>query len=164
MASSSFPPTATVPQVKYDVFLSFRGEDTRDNFTSHLYAALCRKKIETFIDNQLIRGEDISPSLLDAIERSKISVVIFSKGYASSGWCLEELVKILECKDKYGQIVIPVFYHVEPSNVRNQTGIFGDAFSMFEERFVGREDKLRTWRIALREAANISGFDSNTVR
>ncbi|KAK9221149.1 hypothetical protein WN944_009574 [Citrus x changshan-huyou] len=164
MASSSFPPTATVPQVKYDVFLSFRGEDTRDNFTSHLYAALCRKKIETFIDNQLIRGEDISPSLLDAIERSKISVVIFSKGYASSGWCLEELVKILECKDKYGQIVIPVFYHVEPSNVRNQTGIFGDAFSMIEERFVGREDKLRTWRIALREAANISGFDSNTVR
>lgn len=56
------------------------------------------------------------------------------------------------------------FYHVEPSNVRNQTGIFGDAFSMLEGQFVGRVDKLRTWRIALREAANISGFDSNTVR
>jgi hypothetical protein len=41
---------------KYDVFLSFRGEDTRDNFTSHLHAELCRKKIETFIDNRLGRG------------------------------------------------------------------------------------------------------------
>ncbi|KAK9224731.1 hypothetical protein WN943_009767 [Citrus x changshan-huyou] len=154
MASSSFSPIATLPQVKCDVFLSFRGEDTRDNFTSHLYAALCRKKIETFIDNRLIRGEDISPSLLDAIERSKISVVIFSKG---------------TCEDPGMQRQIWTncytgFYHVEPSNVRNQTGIFGDAFSMLEGQFVGRVDKLRTWRIALREAANISGFDSNTVR
>lgn len=69
---------------KYDVFFSFRGEDTSDNFTSHLFAALCRKKIKTFIDNGLSRGDEILESLFSTIERSKISVVIFLKNYASS--------------------------------------------------------------------------------
>ena len=99
---------------RYDVFLSFRGEDTRHGFTSHLYEALRRKKIETFIDNRLVRGDEISPALSNAIEEASISVVIFSKDYASSKWCLRELERILECKDANGQIVIPVFYHVDP--------------------------------------------------
>jgi len=106
MASSS----ATAQQWKYDVFLSFRGKDTRDNFTSHLYDALCRKQIKTFIDNDLERGEEIEPTLLRTIEDSRISVVIFSKNYASSPWCVDELVKILECKRTCGQIVLPGFF------------------------------------------------------
>ena len=32
----------------YEVFLSFKGEDTRYNFTDHLYAALYQKGIRTF--------------------------------------------------------------------------------------------------------------------
>ncbi|KAJ4719022.1 TIR-NBS-LRR disease resistance-like protein [Melia azedarach] len=163
-SSSSFSFADIIPQMKYDVFLSYSGKDTRNNFTSHLYATLCRKKVETFIDNQLKRGGEISPSLLDVIEESKISVIIFSKQYASSRWCLDELVKILKCKNKYGQIVIPVFYHIDPSDVRNQTGIFGDSFSKLERQFQGRLEKLQRWRIALREAANISGFDSQVIR
>ncbi|KAK9200675.1 hypothetical protein WN944_015873 [Citrus x changshan-huyou] len=70
MASSSFGLTS---QSKYDVFLSFRGEDTRDNFTSHLHAALCRKEIKTFIGEELNRGDEISPAILKAIEGSKIT-------------------------------------------------------------------------------------------
>ncbi|GAY67486.1 hypothetical protein CUMW_256860 [Citrus unshiu] len=60
---------------KYDVFVSFRGEDTRDNFTSHLYSALCRQNIQTFIDDQLNRRDEISESLVNAIEASAISVI-----------------------------------------------------------------------------------------
>lgn len=156
--------SSSSPQEKYDVFLSFRGEDTRNNFTSHLYVALCQKKINTFIDNELKRGDQISPSLLNAIERSKISLIIFSKGYSSSGWCLKELVKILECKNSYDQIVIPVFYGVYPSDVRNQIGTFGDAFTELEKGFKGSQETLQRWRTALREAANLSGFDSNVFR
>ena len=63
----------------YDVFLSFRGEDTRNNFTSHLCEALRGKGINTFIDDDLQRGEEISVELLKAIELSKISIVVFSK-------------------------------------------------------------------------------------
>lgn len=130
-SSSSSASASTTRQWKYDVFISFRGEDTRSNFTSHLYAALCRAKIETFIDYQLRRGDEVSPALLKAIEDSNISIVILSKDYASSSWCLDELLKILECKDTtdMGQIVLPVFYHVNPSDVRKQTGSFGEALA-----------------------------------
>ncbi|XP_024045456.1 disease resistance-like protein DSC1 isoform X2 [Citrus clementina] len=149
---------------KYDVFVSFRGEDTRDNFTSHLYSALCRQNIQTFIDDQLNRGDEISESLVNAIEASAISVIVFSEGYASSRWCLDELVKILECKKEYAQIVIPVFYRVDPSDVRNQTGSFGDSFSKLQERFKENSKKLLTWRNALKEAATLSGFHSRNIR
>ncbi|XP_052292146.1 disease resistance protein RUN1-like isoform X7 [Citrus sinensis] len=149
---------------KYDVFVSFRGEDTRDNFTSHLCSALCRQNIQTFIDDQLNRGDEISESLVNAIEASAISVIVFSEGYASSSWCLDELVRILECKKEYAQIVIPVFYRVDPSDVRNQTGSFGDSFSKLEERLKENTEKLRSWRKALKEASSLSGFHSLNIR
>ena len=86
---------------KHDVFLSFRGEDTCKNFTNHLYAILKQKSIITFrADKNLKRGEPISPELLKAIEESMFAIVILSKNYASSTWCLDELVKIMECKKK----------------------------------------------------------------
>jgi len=103
-SSSSFP-VSTSP-TRHDVFLSFRGEDTCDNFISHLYAALKRKNIEAYIDYRLQRGEEISPALQIAIEESKIYVLVFSENYASSTWCLNELTKILDCKNRYGRDVI----------------------------------------------------------
>lgn len=45
---SSCPSTATY---KYDVFLSFRGKDSRNSFVSHLYFALKQKGILTFKDD-----------------------------------------------------------------------------------------------------------------
>lgn len=147
---------------KYDVFVSFRREDTRDNFTSHLFAALRHKKIETFIDEESMRGDEISPS--NAIEASKISVIIFSKDYASSKLCLEELVKILECKEKNGQIVIPVFYKVDPSDVRRQTGSFGDAFVLHERQFQELPQNVEKWRDGLKKASHLAGLTSMEFR
>ncbi|XP_031264404.1 TMV resistance protein N-like [Pistacia vera] len=145
------------PQEKYDVFLSFRGEDTRYNFTSHLYGALIRANISTFIDNQLNRGDEISSSLLNVIRESKISVIIFSERYGSSRWCLEELREIINGRrNMNGQIVIPVFYLVDPSDVRNQTGTFGDGFAKLNKRFA--QSLTKKWRNALTEAANLSGW------
>ena len=166
-SSSSARPSSSLSSMnnprnnKYDVFLSFRGEETRDSFTSHLYSALCETNIETFIDDQLVRGNEISQSLLDAIEASSISVIVFSEGYASSRWCLDELLKILDCRKEYAQIVIPVFYRVDPSHVRKQIESFGVSFSKLGERF---PDKKQRWSSALTEAANLSGFDSHVFR
>ncbi|XP_031251295.1 TMV resistance protein N-like [Pistacia vera] len=106
MASSS---STAVEVRKHDVFLSFCGEDTRTTFTSTLHGVLEEASINVFIDDELNRGEEISSSLMSAIKESMISVIIFSKGYASSRWCPEELVKIMECKKTQKQVVIPVF-------------------------------------------------------
>ncbi|KAJ9676024.1 hypothetical protein PVL29_024823 [Vitis rotundifolia] len=144
----------------YDVFLSFRGKDTRNSFTAHLYWALDRGNIKTFRDNEeLPRGEEIAPELLKAIEGSRISIIVFSKTYAHSKWCLDELVKIMECEKEKGQKVFPIFYHVEPSEVRNQTGIYGEAFNNHERNAdEKKKKKIEEWRTALRKAGNLSGF------
>ncbi|XP_029124763.1 TMV resistance protein N isoform X2 [Cajanus cajan] len=144
---------------KYDVFLSFRGHDTRMSFTSHLYHALCQKGVNTFIDyKDLKRGEKISASLFGAIEVSRISVVILSKTYASSTYCLDELLKILECKDSKGQLVLPIFYHMNPSQVREQKGSFEEALAQHEDKFRDDVDKVKRWKEALCEVATLSGW------
>ena len=76
---------------KQDFFMNFRGEDTRNNFCGHLYASLEHFGINTFKDNvKLHKGKDISPALLIAIEVSRFSIIILSKNYATSTWCLDE--------------------------------------------------------------------------
>ena len=149
--------SSSTPQWDYDVFLSFRGEDTRNGFTSHLYRGLCNEDIKTFIDNDLQRGEEISGELLKAIRLSRISIIIFSQNYAFSTWCLEEVVEILNCRLN-GQSVIPIFYKVDPSEVRKQEGSFKVALAKQENKFKNNIEKVQRWRAALIEAASLSGW------
>ena len=160
MSSSSS--SSSCHEQEYDVFLSFRGEDTRNSFTAHLKEALCRSGINTFIDDHnLRRGQVISPALAAAIENSMFSIVVLSKGYASSGWCLEELVKILESKTGMEERVLPIFYDVDPSDIRKQKGEFGEAFNKLVKNLKGEEmERVKIWRKALTQVANIAGEDS----
>ena len=154
-SSSSFYPH----QFTYEVFLSFRGEDTCNSFTSHLYTALDQKGIYTFIDDEkLERGKSISSKLMKAIKESRFAIVILSKNYASSTWCLEELEEIIGCITKTGMTVLPIFYYVDPSDVRKQTGTFKQAFDEHEQRFKENIEKVQKWRAILKEVANISGW------
>ena len=142
---------------RYDVFVSFRGDDIRKSFLSYLLKALDRKLIDTFKDHGIERSLQIAPELLSAIRESRILIVIFSKNYASSTWCLNELVNIHESYKKLDQMVIPVFYHVDPSHVRKQTGEFG---KVFEETCKGQtKDQTRRWRQALVDVAEMAGED-----
>lgn len=153
------PSTSThAPQIKYDVFVSFKGSDVRKNFLSHVLEALSRKKIIVFSDKKLKTGDELS-AIQRAIEKSFISLVIFSQNFASSYWCLEEVLKMVECREKYGRILMPVFYQVEPSVVRHQNGSYRDAFAQHEKRY--DPHKVLSWRSALKQSANISGFDSS---
>lgn len=72
-------PKESKPKYIYDVFLSFRGEDTRKSFVTHLYTALKQAGVEVFMDKEIQRGENISTTLLQAIESSKMSIIILSK-------------------------------------------------------------------------------------
>lgn len=151
-----------IPRIKYDVFVSFRGSDIRLGFLSHLSKAFHQKQIHAFVDDKLQRGDEISQSLLEAIEGSSISLIIFSEDYASSRWCLEELVKIVECREEYGQIVIPVFYNVDPTNVRHQKGSFETALAEHEKKY--DLPIVRMWRRALKNSANLAGINSTNFR
>ncbi|CAL9020721.1 unnamed protein product [Prunus brigantina] len=161
--ASAFHPSAdqsAPPQWNYDVFLSFRGVDTRNNFVSHLYHELQHRGIKTFKDDpKLERGTTISSELLKAIQESSLAIVVLSPNYASSSWCLEELTKILQ-RMKSNGTVLPVFFNVDPSDVRKQSGSFAGVFAEHEKRFREDREKVKRWRAALTEVTNLSGLDS----
>ncbi|KAI3703059.1 hypothetical protein L6452_28814 [Arctium lappa] len=145
---------------KYDVFLSFRGKDTRKNFVDHLYHALQQRSIYTYKDDKRIKkGKRISDELIKSIEDSRFHIIVFSKNYASSSWCLNELVKIMECQKTTEQTAYPIFYDVEPSEVRRQSGTVGEAFAKHK-----KEEADNKWREALEEAAALAGWElKNTL-
>lgn len=159
---------------KFEVFLSFRGKDIRANFASHLNTALQNAGIAVFMDDEGIqRGQDITRALPLAIEHSQISIVVFSKNYAESKWCLDELVKIMECCRNMEQVVMPVFYDdgVTASAVRGQLGEFGEAFQRLLDRknSIGGEDvyspnQVLTWRAALEDVSHRAGFNVPSYR
>lgn len=141
----------------YNVFASFHGPDVRKTLLSHMREQFNVSGITMYNDQKMVRSEEIAPSLTNGIRESRIAIVILSKKYASSSWCLDELVEILECKKSMGQIVMTIFYGVEPSAVRKQTGEFGIAFN---ETCARKTDEERQkWSKALRDVGNIAGED-----
>ncbi|KAK9910855.1 hypothetical protein M0R45_034794 [Rubus argutus] len=149
---------------EYDVFINFRGEDTRRGFVCHLYKALKQKALDTFIDSEELRkGDDLS-ELLKAIQGSRLSLVVFSENYASSTWCLKELVQILKCMDTQNQIVVPIFYQVDPSDVRKLTASFAEAFAKHERDSAADMEEMESWKSGLTRATNLSGWDSKNYQ
>ncbi|CAH8277801.1 unnamed protein product [Arabidopsis lyrata] len=156
MASSSSSSSFHIR--RYHVFPSFHGEDVRRGFLSHLHYHFASKGIMTFNDQKIERGHTIGPELVRAIRESRVSIVVLSKRYASSSWCLDELLEILKCKEDDGQIVLTIFYQVDPSDVRKQRGDFGSAFEITCQG-KPEEVKLR-WSNALAHVATIAGEHS----
>ncbi|XP_031378515.1 TMV resistance protein N-like [Punica granatum] len=146
------------PGYEYDVFLSFRGEDTRKGFTDGLYTALEGARIRVFRDNERLGiGKEIGPELLQGIKRSSISIPIFSENYASSKWCLKEFAFMMECREARQQIVLPIFYDVTPNEVQHQTGSYAKAFRQHTKKQDPRT--VQRWRRALAEVGSLKGWE-----
>ncbi|XP_022743845.1 TMV resistance protein N-like [Durio zibethinus] len=152
--------STSISRCVYHVFLSFRGIDTRKNFVDHLYMALVQAGIHTFRDDEKIeKGKNIKDEIEKVIlYESKISIIVFSKNYATSTWCLNELVKILEHRKSSQHIVLPIFYDVDPTQVKKQTGSYAEAFARHEESFKSDMDMVQRWRVALKEVADLGGM------
>ncbi|XP_050153333.1 disease resistance protein Roq1-like [Malus sylvestris] len=158
MAVSSSSSVSDVRRWKYDVFVSFGHQDTGRDFVSHLIRAFNQKSISTPVDAEGICRDDCpSEELPDAVQHSRLFIVVFSKGYADSRCRLEELVQMLNCVDKNNQKLLPVFYRVDPSDVRRATGAFAEAFQKYECNRVDEEEVPR-WRSALTSASNYFGW------
>ncbi|CAL9247718.1 unnamed protein product [Arabidopsis halleri] len=156
------PPTSVSRIWKHHVFPSFHGADVRTTILSHIMETFRRKGIDTFIDNNIERSKSIGPELKEAIRGSKIAIVLLSKNYASSSWCLDELAEIMNCREVLGQIVMTIFYEVEPTDIKKQTGDFGKAF---RKTCKGKtKEHIERWRKALQDVATIAGEHSRNWR
>ncbi|CAN1195543.1 Disease resistance protein L6 [Linum perenne] len=156
--------TVPLPIGEYEVFLNFRGPDTRYNITKILHSFLTRSKIRTFMDDdELRKGEGIWSNLVKAISQSKISIPIFSPRYAESKWCLKELAEIIEHrKREKGHIILPIFYLVDPGDVRRQTGPYEEAFKQHKRNINFDEETIQCWKVALTEIGSLKGWHIKT--
>lgn len=168
MAIVRAPETSTSTfRCNYQAFLSFRG-DIRKTFIDHLYSKLVQAGIRTFRDeDEIERGKRLELELSKAIQQSRISIVVLSEDYASSTWCLNEVLMILEWSRTGRNEVLPIFYDVDPSDVRKQEGSIGEAFAIHEKKYFIDEDheikkewmkKIKGWKLALEELANLKGM------
>ncbi|CAN1158533.1 Disease resistance protein L6 [Linum perenne] len=144
--------------VEYEVFLSFRGPDVRTTFADVLYKFLDHSKIRTFLDDEELRkGEIIAPSLEKAIKESKVYIPILSQDYASSKWCLQELALMVKwCKQGDDRIILPIFYMMEPRNVRHQEGSYKEAFRLHSKKYDA--ETIKEWKEALKEVGEMKGW------
>ncbi|CAI0628593.1 unnamed protein product [Linum tenue] len=144
--------------VEYEVFLSFRGPDVRENFADFLHKFLVRYKIRTFLDDEELRkGEKIAPSLVKAIEESKVYIPVLSPNYARSKWCLQELAQMMKCCNQgNGHIMLPIFFMVEPRDVRRQDGPYKAAFQHHRKKYDA--ETIDEWKEALQEVGAMKGW------
>ncbi|XP_059076084.1 disease resistance protein Roq1 isoform X1 [Cryptomeria japonica] len=141
----------------YDVFISHRGPDVKETLAKQIYESLRKSGYRAFLDAEETQGgECISCTIQDVICSSCVQIAIFSRGFAESKWCLDELVLMLQQTEA---LFIPVFYQVEPSELRHiDQGSYAKAFSQFKSK--GRYlDKLEQWKTALHSASHFAGFE-----
>lgn len=155
--SNSMPTTSMAAlRLRWDVFLSFRGADTRGTITSSLYKSLDNQGVRVFLDDVgLDKGDAIDTGLFEAIEDSAASILLISPKYASSHWCLKEMARLCEL----GRLILPVFYEVDPSHVRRQKGPFEKDFDKHLSRY--GEEIVEKWRKAMEKVGGKSGWVCN---
>ncbi|KAH7388598.1 hypothetical protein KP509_16G083300 [Ceratopteris richardii] len=160
----------------YQVFLCHRGPDAKRTIVNALHEKLKSKGISSFVDYEIEDGTEIKPHIVKAIENSLFFIIILSPHFASSKWCLDEVVQIMNVKNSGGSShsppnVLPVFYNVEPFEVRYQKSdsmwdLFKVKRSSWDLSKVKRstEEQRKIWSEALRKLSLIKGIEYNTNR
>lgn len=141
---------ARASEDRYDVFLSFSGADTRYNFTDFLNRDLNNAGICVFMDDGKIEvGDEISEKIVQGIHNSKIYIPIISRTYPHRKWCLIELAHMMKNVSKGGKKIFPIFYKVEPGDVKRRTPHPENPPS---------EVELRAFKEALAKVGQIKGW------
>ena len=155
------------PHFIYDVFINFWGEDIRRKFVSHLHSVLLQAQVKTLINEENLQEGITLEEHMRAIAASKIAIIVFSKTYTESTCCLRELEKIIECRETFGQIVLPVFYEIYPFDVIYHQNDFGKSLEeTVHKSYSGKqlEHALSSWSRALTIAASITGWEVRDFR
>jgi len=105
---------------------------------------------------------------MKANEGSNVAIIIFSEDYTSSRWCLEEVVKIMECMEQKNLTTLLVFCKVEPKEVREDRKSYQIDMAKHESKFKKDSKKVKKWKEYLLNVVNLSewhlndGFPSNS--
>jgi len=149
----------------WDVLINFAGEDIQRTFVSHLDSALSTVGFTTFLHHEnAVNPVHIQQPILNLC---RVAIVVFTKTYSRSAWCLHQLQQIIKWRQTYCRHVLPVYYEIQPSDVRLQKGDFGKAFkATAQQTFSGHqlEDGMSRWSHALTKAASIFGWDESNYR
>ncbi|GLJ08045.1 hypothetical protein SUGI_0080290 [Cryptomeria japonica] len=155
--SHAYPLSYNLDPRAYQVFISHRGEDTKQNIASHLYHNLQQRGYTVFLDKNSIRGgEPITKSIRRAIRSASVHVVIFSPRFAESAWCLDELRLMLETRVP----IVPVFWGIKPSEVsmEDEDGAYARAFQVHKHAGQFNTRTLNMWKKALHNVSDRKGF------
>ncbi|MED6110191.1 hypothetical protein PIB30_040678 [Stylosanthes scabra] len=150
MAGDGEASMSSLSEGMFDVFLSFRGKDTRNLFTDFLYLELKKhQKLKVFRDEPgLEPGDEIKATLMEAIKRSRMFIVVMSENYRRCS-----STPTMEQNGEFSQF----FYHVEPKEVRHQISEKSKEAMKNHERRVGVE-KVKAWKLALSTLCGLSGL------
>lgn len=157
-------PPLPLPRPRPQLFVSFRGNELRNGFVSHVVKALRVEGVNVFIDSYELKGRDLQ-NLFKRIENSKMALVIFSDRFSESDWCLNELLKMDELVKEGKLIVIPVFYRVSTDDVKYFKGKFGKGFIETVQRQSPSEEPMaERWKSSVKSISSKTGFTSEVHR
>ncbi|KAF9663905.1 hypothetical protein SADUNF_Sadunf17G0100700 [Salix dunnii] len=136
------PPSSHIQWMQDDIPF-IRGADTSNGFTHLSIAPALRGTIPN--DKELKKVTTTRSILLEAIEESGLSVIIFARDCASLTWCFDELVKMVGFMYEIRpDTVFPVSYDIKHSMIDDQTKRYTIVFNKDEENFTD-EVKIKRW-------------------
>ncbi|KAH7404071.1 hypothetical protein KP509_15G009600 [Ceratopteris richardii] len=133
----------------YNVFICHRGPETKRNVVSVLKGMLNSEGITCFVDFGMDKGTNANFAIQKAIESSLVDIVIVSKDFTSSPWCLKEVRQIMTKQNTTStpRKVIPVYYDiVEPSMDMDMDTLKRST-----------DDEKKNWIEALKALQNLKG-------
>ncbi|GLJ34594.1 hypothetical protein SUGI_0695780 [Cryptomeria japonica] len=154
-----YPSTSATKKLPYDIFINHRGPDVKKTVATTLYNTLNGMGLRVFLDSEELElGDSLPKEIEEAMRSASLHLAVFSKNYAQSPWCLAELSFML----KTGTQIVPIFYHIQPDDVRYANGVFADAFSRHEKKRRHTPEKLQEWKSALYNVPYEIGHIVNT--
>ncbi|XP_059077647.1 TMV resistance protein N-like isoform X2 [Cryptomeria japonica] len=149
----------------YHVFINHRGPDVKKTLASLIFHALDTHGLRVFLDEEELQvGDSLTPAFRSAIRSAVVHIAIFSKAYAQSPWCLDELLWMLG-SDYTSAKIIPIFYDIEPSELRHvENGAYATAFEEHRKKQRYTDDQVESWINALKKVSTISGVVFRTEK
>ncbi|XP_057847004.1 disease resistance protein RPV1-like [Cryptomeria japonica] len=146
-------------KLPYDIFINHRGPNAKKTLATDLYKTLNGMGLRVFLDSQELELGDFLPTEIEEVMRTaSLHIAILSPRYAQSPWCLAELSFMLKTRTP----IVPIFYHIEPADVRHAKGVYAEAFSEYQKKGRYTSEKLQEWKNALNNVSyNVGGIIHN---